>query len=97
MKIVKHIVRDSCDSRGCLEQATDYLACGVPVDCGLPPSISTASASEVAGVQRAPAMAGAGDGTAAVQPELLTVDVDPHKHCGKELELFSGLGWYPLG
>ena len=34
------------------------------------------------------------DGTAAVQPELPTVDVDPHKHCGKELELFSGLGWY---
>lgn len=95
MKIVKHIVKDSCDSRGCLEQATDYLACGVPVDCGLPPSISTVSASEVAGGRRAPAMAG--DGTAAVQPELLTVDVDPHKHCGKELELFSGLGWYPLG
>lgn len=37
---------------------------------------------------------GRGDGTAAVQPELPTVDVDPHKHCGKELELFSGLGWY---
>ncbi len=87
-------VRAICDSRGCLEQATDYLACGVPVECGLPPSISTAGASEVAGGQRAPAMAGAGDGTAAVQPELLTVDVDPHKHCGKELELFSGLGWY---
>jgi RHS repeat-associated protein len=87
-------VRAIYDSRGCLEQATDYLACGVPVDYGLPPSTSMASDLEVAGGQRAPAMAGAGDGTAAVQPELLTVDVDPHKHCGKELELFSGLGWY---
>ena len=26
MQIVKHIVKDSCDSRGCLEQAIDPLA-----------------------------------------------------------------------
>ena len=55
---------------------------------------TSAGYCDVAGGRRAPAVAGAGDGTAAVQPELPTVDVDPHKHCGKELELFSGLGWY---
>lgn len=86
-------VRAIYDSRGCLEQATDYLASGVPVEYGLPPSISMASDMEVAGAQKAPAVA-TDDATGSTAVAVTVVDVDRHKHCGKELEMFSGLGWY---